>query len=339
MKFLIKATLTILLSLITLAVYALPNNKAIIISPQDTLFSITLSANTTTGYQWFAKYYNHNLFTLLSYHYIPSKTNLMGAGGTAVFVFEIKRAFHRAPQISNIGFVYGKPWSMNSMKTTDEVTVVSENYNKSSTAHISIQKASISGTHLPNATPQPSYQEILQHNAIKTTPIKTESVTDKIPAYYRSKDKTDRQASYYKPVDNSDLEKALTPASEKGSQVTVTPAPQKLIPPMTSPEHSPPKAQPTIQQSTPIKTEASPAKTATETKIVKPVQPTQPPQTENDWIKLPEKAKPATPAAKPAILSSVKKPQLKTSTTKSTASQKSKKWLSLPDVPKPAIKK
>lgn len=100
------------------------DDKAIIVKSNDDRIEIKLAANATTGYQWFVKHYDHNLLNLMSYHYLAPGSNLAGAGGTAVFVFEVESTFHRAPQISTVTFEYGQPWNLSLMKT-HKVTVVS----------------------------------------------------------------------------------------------------------------------------------------------------------------------------------------------------------------------
>ena len=79
----------------------------------QTTFAVTLQSNATTGYQWFAKQYDHSLLTLSSSHYLPpTNTKRMGAPGQIVFNFIIKPGVAR-PKSAPIQFVYKRPWEPN----------------------------------------------------------------------------------------------------------------------------------------------------------------------------------------------------------------------------------
>lgn len=94
------------------SVYALdtPNNITLTAGQQSV--QVSLPANATTGYQWFAKSYNQTLLHLQSYQYNAHPAGgKVGVGGTAVFTFAVDPEFYKAPQTTDVIFVYRQPWS------------------------------------------------------------------------------------------------------------------------------------------------------------------------------------------------------------------------------------
>ena len=77
-------------------------------------FTITLSANPTTGYQWqLARPLNDKMIKLISSEYIADDTGLVGSGGKQVWKFRALTAGRAA-----IALKYVRPWEKN---TTPEV--------------------------------------------------------------------------------------------------------------------------------------------------------------------------------------------------------------------------
>ena len=90
-----------------------PNSETpetIIVQPGNQNITIALKANPTTGFMWFLQDYNQALLTLTSYQYQAPKTNLVGAGGVALFQFALKPALFDGPQVTSLHFVYSQPW-------------------------------------------------------------------------------------------------------------------------------------------------------------------------------------------------------------------------------------
>jgi predicted secreted protein len=95
---------------------------------QETV-DVNLTANATTGYQWFVQSYDHNLLSLQNYRYTPTvqsgSKKLVGAGGTATFTFNIDPSFYDGPQVTTLQFVYEQPWNVGQNAATATVTVSS----------------------------------------------------------------------------------------------------------------------------------------------------------------------------------------------------------------------
>ncbi|OPY49440.1 MAG: Chagasin family peptidase inhibitor I42 [Methanosaeta sp. PtaU1.Bin060] len=67
-------------------------------------FTISLEANPTTGYRWYANYDSY-LLSLENESYSKGPSEAIGAGGTAVFTFIPER-----PGKTTISMVYRRPW-------------------------------------------------------------------------------------------------------------------------------------------------------------------------------------------------------------------------------------
>ncbi len=103
-------------------VYAADTPNNITLQAGQSTVQVSLSANATTGYQWFAKSYNQALLHLQSYQYSPHPAGgKVGVGGTAIFTFAVDPEFYKAPQTTDVVFVYRQPWSpdMQGAKVTE----------------------------------------------------------------------------------------------------------------------------------------------------------------------------------------------------------------------------
>ncbi|MDF2691266.1 MAG: hypothetical protein K0S29_1121, partial [Gammaproteobacteria bacterium] len=116
MKKLLQLTAIASAMLFSVSVYADQHantpKQTINVGVDQHLVRIALPANATTGYQWYVSNYNTELMTLSSYHYLAPTNHRVGAGGTAEFTFTVKPAFHVAPQITEVDFIYGQSWDM-----------------------------------------------------------------------------------------------------------------------------------------------------------------------------------------------------------------------------------
>lgn len=122
-----------LLSLGVLAYGADTNQNIRLTNDQQTL-EVSLPANPTTGYQWYAQNYDHELLSLQDYRYVSPNSKLMGASGTALFTFNIDPSFYSAPQTTTISFIYQRPWSPGQDTSSATVTVSATESNNDSTA-------------------------------------------------------------------------------------------------------------------------------------------------------------------------------------------------------------
>ena len=118
-----KLALVVLLGMSIMAhVYAADTPTNITLKADQLRVQVMLPANATTGYQWFAKDYNHDLLHLQKYQYNPHPAGgKVGVGGMAVFTFTVDEDFYKAPQTTDVVFVYKQPWSsgMEGAKVTE----------------------------------------------------------------------------------------------------------------------------------------------------------------------------------------------------------------------------
>jgi inhibitor of cysteine peptidase len=92
------------------AVY-LQDKTAFIISSDKPVFVIKLKSNPTTGYSWFLRESNPELFEAVKHQYeAPADKKLMGASGYELWTFRAKPAAFVVPQQTAIRFIYTRPW-------------------------------------------------------------------------------------------------------------------------------------------------------------------------------------------------------------------------------------
>lgn len=120
-----------------MAMAANNNDQTIRLANNQETVDITLSANATTGYQWFVQNYDHNLLSLQNYRYAPTAQSgtkqLVGRGGTAIFTFNVDPSFYDGPQVTTVQFVYEQPWSAGQSTSTATVTLSSVASNNDNT--------------------------------------------------------------------------------------------------------------------------------------------------------------------------------------------------------------
>lgn len=126
-----------IISLLGVAMAANSNDQSIRLANNQETVDVTLTANATTGYQWFVQNYDHNLLSLQNYRYAPTAQSgskkLMGAGGTATFTFNVDPSFYDAPQVTTVQLVYEQPWSVGQNTGAATVTLSSAASNNDNT--------------------------------------------------------------------------------------------------------------------------------------------------------------------------------------------------------------
>ncbi len=101
-------------------------NKPIIIDDNQWTVTIKLPSNATTGYQWYLKSYNANLIRPKSYRYITSNdSKKIGQGGIAEFKLTVLKRFKSSPQLTEVSFIYAKPWNLEEQTKEKTVTLLS----------------------------------------------------------------------------------------------------------------------------------------------------------------------------------------------------------------------
>jgi hypothetical protein len=111
----------VMVSLLSAAMAADNASQSIFLKGNQQTVDVTLTGNATTGYQWFAQNYNHDLLNLESSRYVPSASALAGAGGKTIFTFSIDPRFYDAAQTTTATFVYQQAWNVSSNPTTTTV--------------------------------------------------------------------------------------------------------------------------------------------------------------------------------------------------------------------------
>lgn len=74
-------------------------------------FTISLPANPTTGYQWFLEFADPDLIEALGRDYEGPGNGLAGAGGTDHWHFRVRDQAFAVPRITEVEFVYLRPWA------------------------------------------------------------------------------------------------------------------------------------------------------------------------------------------------------------------------------------
>jgi len=77
-------------------------------------FTIRMKSNPSTGYMWFIKQYDPRLLTIVKHEFIPPSGNHppVGAGGVETWTFEASPAAFIAPMLTQVHFVYARPWEL-----------------------------------------------------------------------------------------------------------------------------------------------------------------------------------------------------------------------------------
>lgn len=91
------------------------------VSKDQHSFVVTLAANPTTGYQWSVIQFDKQLLKLNSSAYQNPSTQLIGAGGSMLFTFKIKKTSY--PDSTKLKFKYARPWEKEGTGTIQTVIV------------------------------------------------------------------------------------------------------------------------------------------------------------------------------------------------------------------------
>jgi predicted secreted protein len=106
MKALVAILAVILIVISVMAIYFLPRAPKPIAANKGDEFIIVLDSNKTTGFGWqLAKPINQNMLKLLRTDYIPSETDLVGAGGKEEWTFIAVNSGK-----ATIPLKYARPW-------------------------------------------------------------------------------------------------------------------------------------------------------------------------------------------------------------------------------------
>lgn len=104
------------------SVLSYANNDVVMkFSSKDPSFVVSLAANPTTGYQWSVVKFDKNLLTLSNSIYEKPQTNLIGAGGKMLFIFNLNKG-KTYPAQTKMVFKYARSWEPDS-GTIKKVTI------------------------------------------------------------------------------------------------------------------------------------------------------------------------------------------------------------------------
>lgn len=75
------------------------------------VFNITLVSNPTTGFSWKLYRYNPKAIQLVSHHFQPAASQLMGAPGQEIWTFNVKKSAFNKIKHTVIVMRYARPWT------------------------------------------------------------------------------------------------------------------------------------------------------------------------------------------------------------------------------------
>ena len=79
-------------------------------------FSVRLTTNATTGYQWFLQAYDSEFVRPLNQRHEPAKSKLEGASGSDVWRFRLRKRAFIVPMMLHLRWEYRRPWEVNEVK-------------------------------------------------------------------------------------------------------------------------------------------------------------------------------------------------------------------------------
>ena len=88
-------------------------NKVVQVKPNQVTFSVTLSANPTTGYHWYLLQNPSKFLAPITAKFTPPKNKkMMGAPGTMTWTFRAEPAAFAVPRIFTITLAYARSWDL-----------------------------------------------------------------------------------------------------------------------------------------------------------------------------------------------------------------------------------
>jgi inhibitor of cysteine peptidase len=94
---------------------------SIYVFKKESIFTVDLKSNPTTGYRWRIIRYDKAILKLIKRSYVSPKTHLIGSGGIESFKFQSLKS----PIDTVIKFKYARPWEK-SEGIYQEVHVISK---------------------------------------------------------------------------------------------------------------------------------------------------------------------------------------------------------------------
>ena len=112
---------SLLLSSFTFAATITDPAKTLSVGQEESLFTITLASNPSTGFVWLLESYDSTLLKLVKHDYVApdNKKNRVGTTGVENWTFTEKSKIP-GPQVTKITLINARPWDINN--TTHEKT-------------------------------------------------------------------------------------------------------------------------------------------------------------------------------------------------------------------------
>ncbi len=103
------------------------DQSTIIVGAKNPEFKIKLKGNPSSGYLWLLHVYNSNLVIPIKVSTSDNKTTSsasLGASTTQIWEFKVDDQAFAVPTITEMTFVYSRPWEMNNnLSYKDDLTV------------------------------------------------------------------------------------------------------------------------------------------------------------------------------------------------------------------------
>lgn len=90
-------------------------NKVVQVKPNQVTFSVTLSANPTTGYNWYLLHSPSQFLVPISAKFTsPKNKKMMGAPGSMTWTFRAEPTAFAVPRILTVELAYARSWDLSS---------------------------------------------------------------------------------------------------------------------------------------------------------------------------------------------------------------------------------
>ena len=100
--------------------------RPIQVSRMAPYFTVTLPANSSTGYIWLVKSYDSRLLMLTRHTIQASKSVRVGSPVNETWSFSVNPSGFLAPQMTMIQFVYARPWNLSDNPSVMDFNVVTQ---------------------------------------------------------------------------------------------------------------------------------------------------------------------------------------------------------------------
>lgn len=86
-------------------------DNTINVTRKDSMISIRLESNPTTGYQWSLDVHDKRYIGLADHYYVAPESKLLGASGHEVWLFNIKPIAFKMVNQTKFDMIYARSWN------------------------------------------------------------------------------------------------------------------------------------------------------------------------------------------------------------------------------------